>query len=122
MKITNFSPIIITKDAKAVTGLFEALGFEHRHRKAGVGDGKVNVYDMKYPDGFRVDVAQTDGLPQDQTLIRMNVDNIEEALELLAARGFRNPLGDEIEDSGSSKTVLMVSPSGFAIRVIQHTK
>ena len=52
----------------------------------------------------------------------MNVDNIEEALELLAARGFRNPLGDEIEDSGSSKTVLMVSPSGFAIRVIQHTK
>ena len=122
MKITNFSQIIVTKDAKSVTGLFEALGFEHRHRKEGVGDGKVNVFDMKHPDGFRVDVAQTDGLPQDQTLIRMNVDNIEEALELLAAHGFRNPLGDEIEDSSSSRTALMVSPSGFAVRVIQHTK
>ena len=77
---------------------------------------------MKHPNGFRVDVAQTDGLPQDQTLIRMNVDNIEEAIELLAAHGFKNPVGNEIEDSGSSKTALMISPTGFSIRVIQHTK
>ena len=122
MKITNLSPIIVSKDAKALTGLFEELGFEHSHRKEGVGGGKVNVYDMKHPDGFRVDVAQTDGLPQDQTLIRMNVDNIEEAIELLAAHGFKNADGNEVEDSGSSRTALMISPTGFAIRVIRHTK
>ena len=122
VKITNFSPIIVTENAGAVTELFEALGFAHRHTKAGVGGGRVTVSDMKDANGFRVDIAQGDGLLRDQVLIRMNVDDIAAAMKLLAAHGFRNIHGDEIEDSGSSKTALMISPTGFAIRVIQHTK
>ena len=77
---------------------------------------------MKNADGFRVDVAQEDGFEQDKLVMRMNVDDIDEAYRLLTAHGFKNARGDEIEDSGSSKTALMVSPSGYCIRVIQHTK
>lgn len=122
MKITSFNPIIMTKDAKAVTDLFEELGFELRHTKGGFNKENVTIYDMKNADGFRVDVSQKDGLEQDRLVIRMNVDNINEAYELLKAHGFRNVRGDEIEDSGSSKTALMISPTGYCIRVIQHTK
>lgn len=33
MKFTSFNPMIITKDAETAIGLFEALGFERRHKK-----------------------------------------------------------------------------------------
>ena len=122
MKITSFNPIIVTKDAKAVTALFEELGFEIRHTKGGFNAENVRIYDMKNADGFRVDVSEKDGLEQARLVIRMNVDDINEACKLLTAHGFKNARGDEIEDSGSSKTALMVSPSGYCIRVIQHTK
>ena len=38
---------------------------------------------MKNADGFHVDIAQADGIPRDMTLIRVNVDNFEEAYEFL---------------------------------------
>lgn len=62
MKITAFNPLIVSKEAKAITELFEALGFQHAHKKEGINDG-ITSYDMKHPDGFRVDVAQADQMP-----------------------------------------------------------
>ena len=121
MKITAFNPLIVTKDAKAVTELFEALGFEHTHKKTGI-NGEVTSYDMKHPDGFRVDVAQADQMPQDMTAIRMNVRDFDEAYEFLTAHGFKNAQGDKVTDTGSSKATLMVSPSGFAISLSEHIR
>ena len=77
---------------------------------------------MKHPDGFRVDVAQVEQMPQDMTAIRMNVRDFEEAYEFLTAHGFKNSQGDRITDTGSSKATLMVSPSGYAISLAQHIK
>ena len=37
MKITSFNPLISTKDAASAIQLFEALGFERRHTKDGIG-------------------------------------------------------------------------------------
>lgn len=121
MKITAFNPLIVAKDAEAITELFEAIGFEHAHRKEGI-NGHVTNYDMKSPDGFRVDVAQSDNLPQALTTIRMNVDDFEEAYEFLKARGFKNAQGDKFTETGSSKDTLMISPSGFSISISQHIK
>ena len=42
---------------------------------------------MKDVNGFHVDVAQAD-VPRDMTIIRMNVDNFDEAYEYLTAKGF----------------------------------
>ncbi len=119
MKITAFNPLILTKDAEATVKLMEELGFERQHTKSGI-NGHVTSYDLKDANGFRVDVAQTEALPQDMTAIRINVRDFDEAYEFLTARGFKNAQGDKVTDTGSSKATLMVSPSGFAINLVEH--
>lgn len=122
MKITAFNPLICTPKVKDAIEVFEALGFEHRHKKTDINGEDITNFDMKTPDGFRVDVAEVEKIPQDMTAIRMNVDNFEEAYEFLTAHGFKNAQGDKITDTGSSKSTLMVSPTGFAISLSHHIK
>ena len=100
----------------------EALGFERRHQKNNINDDDITAVAMKDENGFRVNVAQTDNMPQDLTAIAMNVDNFEEAYEFLTAHGFKNTQGDRITDTGSSKATLMISPSGYGISLSQHIK
>ena len=122
MKITTFDPLIVTKDAESAIAVFEALGFERRHTKEGVSINNITDVRMKNADGFHVDIAQGDG---EWTMIRMNVDNLEEATELLKSRGFRmarHEAAKETVDTGSSKFNIMVSPSGFILDVAQHIK
>ena len=122
MKITAFNPEIVTKDAKTITELFETLGFEHAHKKTNINDEDITNFDMKHPGGFRVDVAQAANVPQDMTIIRMNVDDFDEAFKFLTERGFKNAQGDKIIETESSKDALMLSPSGFGISLCQHIK
>jgi hypothetical protein len=63
-----------------------------------------------------------DAVPQDVTQIRMNVDDFDEAYELLTAHGFKNVQGDTISESSTSKGTGMVSPSGFMIALSHHFK
>ena len=123
MKITNFSPLIVSKDADAIISLLEALGFEKRHEPViNTGDRTVVRTRMKDANGFCVDVSKLEQLPHDMTAIRMNVDNFQEAYELLTAHGFKKAPGIEEVDLEKAKALLMVAPSGFAIEVIQHIK
>lgn len=121
MKISSFNPLILTTEADAAIELFEALGFERRHKKTGINENITSV-SMKDANGFHVDVAQVEQFPQAQamTVIRMNVDDFDEAYAFLTARGFQNVQGDKVTDTGSSRVTLMVSPSGFAISLAQH--
>ena len=125
MNITNFSPMIVTKDAEAVIALFEALGFERRHLKTGINDEDITSASMKYinEDGkeFYVTVSQAP-VPQDMTSIRMNVRDFDEAYNILKVKGFINAQGDKITETGSSKSTMMVSPSGFSITVAEHIR
>ena len=122
MKITSFNPLISTKDAASAIRLFEELGFERRHTKDGIGINSVTDVRMKDANGFHVDVSQGDG---EWTMIRMNVDNLEEAISFLEARGFhkaRHEAANETVDTGSSRFNIMVSASGFIFAVSQHIK
>ncbi len=125
MKITSFNPLIITKDAEAVIALFEALGFERRHTKTGINDKDISSVSMRYTgeDGkvFHVTITSSQ-VPQDMTSIRMNVRDFDEAYEMLGEKGFKNAQGDRITDTGSSKSTMMVSPSGFSISIIEHIR
>lgn len=122
MKITTFNPLIITKDAESAVSLFEELGFERRHTKEGIGiHGSTDVR-MKDANGHHIDIAQGDG---EWTMIRMNVDNLDEAVAFLKERGFRDARHDaakETVDTGSSKFKIMVSPSGFILNISEHMK
>lgn len=122
MKITSFNPIVATAHCDDVVKLFEELGFEQMHHIKDIDNKDMNAVDMKNPDGFRVDVGDVKQLPQDRTLIRMNVDNFDEAYNILIKHGFKNTRGDNTIDSKSSKAATMVSPSGFSISLVQHIK
>lgn len=52
----------------------------------------------------------------------MNVDNFDEAYNILIKHGFKNTRGDNTIDSKSSKAATMVSPSGYSISLVQHIK
>ncbi len=122
MKITSFNPLIVTKDSESVVKLFEELGFEKRHVKEGIGKDNATDIRMKDSNGFHVDVSQGTG---EWTMIRMNVDNLEEAIEFLEKRGFhkaRHEAANETIDTGSSRLNIMVSASGFILAVSQHIK
>ena len=121
MKITGFNPLIVTKDAEPVIRLFEELGFAKQHNiEAKTGSTDFNSVRMKDANGFAVDVANVPTVPQDMTLIRMNVDNFDEAYEFLTDRGFTNPRGGQTVDTKTNKSCMMKSPSGFAFDLCQH--
>lgn len=123
MKITTFNPQIVTNDAEAAVQLFEELGFEKRHNPTGIGDLNVEGIRMKDANGFCIDISQPEiQLPQDLIAIRINVDDFDEAYQLLISRGFKNVYGDQTVETSSSKSAMLVSPSGFGINLVQHIK
>ena len=123
MKITTFNPQIITKDAEPIVKLFEALGFEKHHNPSGIGELNVEGIRMKDAGGFYLDISMPNiQLPQDVTVIRMNVDDFDEAYQLLTEHGFKNFYGENTANTKSSKSAMLFSPSGFAINLVQHIK
>ena len=123
MKITTFNPQILTNNAKAVVSLFEALGFEKRHDKKGIGELNVEGIRMKDANGFYLDISQPGiELPHDLVGIRINVDDFDEAYALFLSHGFNNVYGDKTNDTGSARSAMMVSPTGFGINLVQHIK
>ena len=124
MKITGFNPMILTKeaDAEANIKLFEELGFEQRHVKEGISEDNATDVRMKDANGFHVDITQGTG---EWTMIRMNVDDLEETVAFLEAHGFhkaRHETANKTVDTGTSRFNIMVSASGFIFAVSQHTK
>ena len=124
MKITAFNPQIVTNDPEPIIKLFEELGFEKRHTKEEIGKIDATAYRMKDENSFYVDISKSSlQMPQDTVIIRMNVDNFDEAYQLLLNHGFKNAFGDDrIAETGSSRNAVMKSASGFTILLIQHIK
>ena len=122
MKITSFSPLILTTDPENTIKLFEELGFEKRHTKDSL-DGREDIVGVRMKDanGFYVDIVKSGKTKQDMITIRMNVDNFDEAREMLENHGFKpSPTG--IVTDSSSKSIGMYSPSGFSFSLVQHIK
>lgn len=123
MKITGFNTLIVTKESAPIVELFEELGFEQRHH--GEADSqtgrKAKGTRMKDSNGFYVDVAEND-VPRDLTAIRINVDDFDEAYELLTSKGFTDPAAGNTVDTPTNKSSMLFAPSGFAIHLVQHIK
>ena len=88
MKITSFNPLIVTARQAEYQEMFEALGFEKRHNKVSGVSEDINTVNLKDSNGFRVDLTNYAGMERDMTIIRMNVDDLDEAYNLLSAHGF----------------------------------
>lgn len=125
MKITGFNPMICSRHAEDIVRLFEDLGFETTHTKENFNGEGITDFRMKDANGFHVDVTTAGDklpMPGDQTAIRINVDDFDEAMKFFTARGFFNPEDVKILDGGSSKDTILLAPSGFVIRLIQHIR
>ncbi len=122
MKITTFNPLIITRDPDATIELFEKLGFKQHHLKQNISEIKTTDVRMKDENGFYVDIAMGDG---EYTMIRVNVDDFDEAIEFFMSHGFRKPNHERAAktvDTRSSRYTMVVSPSGYILAVSQHNK
>lgn len=118
MKITTFSPLIVTNSVEKNIRLFESLGFEIAHQQN--PDKKISDCTMRDADGHQVDIAGAN-VQQDLTLIRMNVPDFDEAFEMLQEQGFKIKSG-RILETESSKSAMVVSPTGFAFDLCQHIR
>jgi len=123
MKITTFDPLILSPKSGDVVKIFEELGFEITHDPVTkVEIGEVQTTRMKNESGFHIDVANIGNIPNDRMLIRMNVDNFEEAYDIFIKHGFKNTRGDNTLDTKSAIEATMVSPSGFSVALVKHMK
>ena len=123
MKITTFNPQIMTNNPEPVMELFQELGFEKRHDKKDIGELKVEGIRMKDANGYALDISIPPiSLPKDLIAIRVNVDDFDEAYELLLSQGFTNPRGDKVTETASSKATMLFAPSGFPVNIAQHIK
>jgi len=123
MKITTFDPLILSPKSGDVVKLFEELGFEITHDPVTkVEIGEVQTTRMKNESGFHIDVANIGNIPNDRMLIRMNVDNFEEAYDIFIKHGFKNTRGDNTLDTKSAIEATMVSPSGFSVALVKLIK
>lgn len=121
MKITGFNPMIVSNNAESITQLFEEMGFAKRHDVSGQTESDYRDVIMEDENENRVDIAQVE-TEKDLILLRMNVDDFQEAYDFLIQKGFVNTRGDGTVGTETSKAATMVSPSGFMISLIQHIK
>ena len=123
MEITSFSPLILTNASEDVAKVFEELGFVKKHEKKDTTENKDSGFRMKDADGHGISIAQVNQMPRDMTAVQMNVRDFDEAMQLLKEHGFKNMKGDDsVIDTGSSKTAMMIAPSGFAVNVVYHIR
>jgi len=121
LKITSFYPVIVSRDPEKTIRIFEELGFE-KWQEDGISDQGFTAIRMKDENGFDLDIA-TGSFPEDCTLIRMCVDDPQEAIDILTARGFTKVDGvGETTDTPSSGSSILVSSSGLMINVIRQSK
>ncbi|MBQ9059048.1 MAG: hypothetical protein IJ125_07680 [Atopobiaceae bacterium] len=127
MKITTFDPVIVTNRPDEVLPVFEKFGFEKKHSPTVKGPSGYEATDnrMKTENGMTMDVIAIDpNLPLEKEIlaIRMNVDDFEEAYQMLTDLGFKPSHEGAITETDYAKGVGMLSPIGFNIYLIQHKK
>ena len=59
-------------------------------------------------------------LERDLTAINTNVDDFDEAYEFLLSKGFVDPRGDKVTETGSSRSTMVFAPYGFGVTLTQH--
>ena len=120
MKITGFCPLIVTNDQESVVKVFEALGFERRHRKTDIEGGANVAIAMKDAGGNRISVASASKDRPDITGIQINVDNFGEAYDFFISKGFVDPRGEKTTVTSSDQATMLFAPSGFAVVISEH--
>lgn len=118
MIITSFYPAIASTNPAKTIKVYESIGFEVRHEKMDDGMNSL-VTIMKNENGDRVAVVCSDKIPTPCTLVHINVDYFEEAIDHFSSLGFEM-IAESNKEGSSSLDAVMKGPDGEYIHVCQH--
>lgn len=127
MKITSFFPEIFVKDMdKALKTYVDDFGFTVKHKQEN-GDAKYYILNNEEGDRLALVSFPTDEVSEGFFAMRMNVANVEEAVDFFISRGYKNPGSVErnglADIHGHAKYELLVSADGKKkVDVIEHQK
>lgn len=115
MKITSYYPQYVADNFdKMLKEYTEYLGFEIRHKQE---TENFKLYVLKHPCGHKVDLIESADLKPGFYAIRMNVDNLEEAIDhYIVNGGVREETAFE---RFSARYALVKMPCGN-INIVQH--
>lgn len=117
MKITSFYPAVVSANPAKSIKAYEAIGFEVRHEKLNDGmGGSITI--MKNANEDHVAVVCSTKLPTPCTMVHINVDYFDEAIEEFIGLGFEKVLEGSGDDS--SMDAVLKGPDGQYIHVCQH--
>ena len=120
MNIKALYPALITRNVDLAIENMKKLGFEIVHSQRDIFSRGSIGYVMETKNGQRLDVVYTEMEEQDLHAIRVNVDDFEEALPVFQTMGFEIFKGPKTNDA--SKVVLLKSPDGLFVILMQHLK
>lgn len=123
MKITSFCPMIISTNAEETVEAYKSIGFEVRHTKEKAGiEGQDNTSTiLKNENGDRIIVTSSSNIPKSFTMVHINVDNFDEAVEHFEKLGYKM-VGKAGSDNTSAIATAMVAPDGHMIQISEHLK
>ncbi len=121
MEIRYTSPSVFTNDGAKFIAQMEAIGFHVVHQKKDAGGTNVTLTIMKDDNDHPITITENERFTTPFSGVRMNVDNLAEALEEFKALGYVN-LQPNVTDTGSSYATLLRSPEGIFVSVAEHVK
>ena len=122
MKITSFSPLYGTENVDEAVDFFSQMGFAVKHRIKGEF---LELCDLSNDAGVHINIVNSP-LVQKMKLNgffgnRMNVDDLQEAMEFLAHAGGRQ-VSPVITENPSNEIVFFRMPNGDIYGVMHHKK
>lgn len=121
MIIKSVYPVIITKDTQKSLDIFTEAGFTILHKNEGLFGSKNISYVLGNDLNQRVDIVYSENVDEKEIhSIRMNVDNLEGAIEHFAKFGYVPIQGPY--DSDSMKSVLLGTPEHLTVMIFEHKR
>ena len=122
MKVTGINPVFAVKDFEETLPIYEALGFKVIHKNPGLKG--CMYYVLADEEDHRFDVAlQPDVDPETDItqMLRINVDDFDEAYKLFTDKGFTSKRG--VHDTDSFTCVSLTDPTGcYSVYLTKHKR
>ena len=121
MIIKSVYPVLITRDVQKALDIFTETGFKVLHRIDGIFGSENVSYVLGNELNERVDIIYSKNEDdKERHSIRMNVDNLEDAIEQFAKYGYKTIHGPYENDS--MKCVVLESSEHFTLMVVEHKR
>ena len=119
MKVSGIYPVFTSADIEREVKGYESLGFKTKHHLHETE--QVEIYVMETENGSRLDLLNIVGAKPGCLGVRINVDDLEEAVKLYRSLGFTG--GEKVFETSSNKITEMRAPHNDAMYiVVQHVK